>query len=370
LKENNRLVPVSVENTAARAVRALARAKRPLLALLLVGLGVSLVLEGVFIGMATTQTGCSTCHVTKTKLAELAESPHRDQDCRSCHVPGGAVGMVRLNVMAATNLLSWPFGGSGSTTGHSFSPVCASCHRAALETTVVASGIRMNHAAVTAEPRAQERDDQTNISSGGTILECSFCHADASHRPAKGGSASVAAHSLCGGSGCHDGVSAPNGCEVCHVDGPPAVDAAAAHPTDWTGRHGMGDLSTCAVCHEPSECRKCHGVDLPHDRQTSVFSHGSEAQEAGPACYECHGEATCVACHVIPMPHADDYLQGHSKDAVEQPPGTCGTCHLQSGCERCHLRHLHLGVAPEIIEKLEKISGVSADGEQHGGGSK
>ena len=65
------------------------------------------------------------------------------------------------------------------------------------------------------------------------------------------------------------------------------------------------------------------------------------------------------------------YLQTHGKDAVDKGTEVCVNCHLESGCLRCHVRHLHIGVAPEIIQKLEKfgVTGETSTGSSSSSGS-
>ncbi len=327
-----------------------------MLLVLLAGGGIVLVLELAFAGMATTQIGCTACHVSGAKAEELSDSPHADRSCRSCHAPGGVIAVARMNVRAASNLISYMTGRRYQTTGVSFSEVCRSCHAETLSQTVTVRGVRISHAAFVAA-RAQDGQNGELRSSQPVNLECSYCHSDAAHVAPAGGTTSLEVHSSCGTQACHDGVAVSDACDLCHTQRSSTTGASSPHPPDWGSTHGMGDLQSCSTCHEAAACKECHGVSLPHDPNTFAYAHGAEANQAGSACYACHEEASCSSCHAVPMPHADDYLTVHGRDAVDRGTEVCAKCHLESGCLRCHARHLHIGVAPEIIEKLEKASG-------------
>jgi len=329
------------------------KARRPLLIGLLVVVVVVVVLEFAFVTMATTETGCNVCHAPRVKGRELASSPHADQSCRSCHAPGGVVGFLRQNVRAGSNLVSVVTRRQGSEVGIAFSPVCRACHAGDIAQTVTAAGVRMNHAAV------------VRVS-----YDCTFCHPAVAHVPPAGSTDSTDPHSLCGSTACHENVNSASGCGTCHVN--PSIQATtSSHPAGWGTTHGLGDLSTCTTCHKPTECKKCHGVELPHDTGVFIYNHGKQAEEAGSACFACHEKRNCGTCHKVAMPHAAGYLQTHGKNAVDKGTEVCVNCHLESGCLRCHVRHLHIGVAPEIIQKLEKfgVTGETSAGSSSSSGS-
>lgn len=325
---------------------------------------VVVVLELVFVGMAVTNSSCSRCHLPQAKAAELAESPHAGQLCSSCHASsGGVLAMARVNLHAGANLLSYLTGGRQSPVGQSFSTACLSCHEKELRETVTVRGIRMNHPSL-ASPTSRDLGPSASQPLRSLEYDCTYCHAEVAHIPARGGTGSVDSHSLCEGSGCHDGATVSAACDVCHVEKPEARQTANPHPRAWSSSHGLGDLGTCLRCHQSGDCRECHGVDLPHDKDTFIYDHGVQAGASATACYSCHEAANCEACHAVPMPHQEQYLLRHGQDASENGPQVCANCHLESGCLRCHTKHLHTGVAPEIIEKLEK-----ATAEQSGGDS-
>ncbi len=345
------------------------KARRPLLIGLLVVVVVVVVLEFAFVAMATTETGCNVCHAPQVKGRELADSPHADQSCRSCHAPGGVVSFLRQNVQAASNLVSVVTRRQSSEVGIAFSPVCRACHAEDIAQSVTAAGVRMNHAALY-PPENQGTDEGDPAAAVRVSYDCTFCHPAVAHVPPAGSTGSTDPHSLCSGTACHENVNSANGCGTCHVN--PGIQATTSpHPAGWGATHGLGDLSTCTTCHQPTECKKCHGVELPHDTGVFIYNHGKQAEQAGSGCFACHEKQNCETCHKVAMPHAADYLQTHGKDAVDKSTEVCANCHLESGCLRCHVRHLHIGVAPEIIQKLENsgVTGETSSGSSSSSGS-
>ena len=114
----------------------------------------------------------------------------------------------------------------------------------------------------------------------------------------------------------------------------------------------MGDQTTCSLCHPSAYCEGCHKVALPHDPETYIYTHGTEAVSAGDACLSCHSQTACDGCHKMPMPHSADYLQKHGQDALDRGTDVCVGCHAPSGCDTCHERHIHPGVPDSVKKKL------------------
>jgi hypothetical protein len=147
---------------------------------------------------------------------------------------------------------------------------------------------------------------------------------------------------------CHTERNASLECETCHDDKVDREQVTSTiwrvtHGSTWQVTHGMGDTDSCATCHHPTYCSRCHGVALPHPADFGT-THGAPAQAARAKCSQCHDrKAFCDDCHGISMPHPASFLPKHSKLAAERHDGACMKCHYESDCDNCHTRHIHPG---------------------------
>lgn len=302
----------------------------------------ALLLESAFVASALTGEGCGACHAPAQAESRLAAA-HRSIACLGCHRDPGAPGWVRTNIRAAENLGSWILHRDSVVTvaAPPSEARCRACHDQALALVTESGGTRMRHSDVSATP-------------------CGRCHA--SHPPGPPAVGLVDPHRSC--RACHDGTTARSDCGTCHAGTPPSggtvpSDGQAAHPAGWAADHGMGSLASCADCHEPQTCAECHGVPLPHDRATFLYTHGDQAASAGEgACLACHDKGTCEACHTVPVPHPEGFLAEHPGVTPELGAEVCGTCHLRSGCDRCHLEHIHPGLPEDMRDRLRDSTGI------------
>jgi hypothetical protein len=298
---------------------------------------VALTLEALFAVTAVSNTACTLCHTSRQAEHRQEGTSHSALSCLSCHKQEGVLGIAALNVRAAANLGAALLPGVGTPPElpRYVEQRCVSCHEATLLSTVTSEGLKMSHV-------TPQREG----------LPCAECHVAAGH-PAED-DAEVDLHSRC--ASCHETDIASRDCGLCHETPTPVVPAAAdfAHPAGWAAGHGAGDLITCSLCHQPSFCRECHGVDLPHRTSSFIYDHGNEARDPSACTDLCHSQKTCDTCHLIPMPHAADYLPAHSKEALLHGRDVCTSCHLETGCVTCHLRHIHPGVPDSVKEKLSQ----------------
>jgi hypothetical protein len=308
-----------------------------------------LVLEILFAVSAASQSGCGLCHVPSQAAEDLTHSSHGENACKSCHKLPGISGTVRYNLQAADHFVTWltrrPTSSGGQARPLDLS-ACTRCHEGLAQGVVTVDGVRMSHKQVM---------ESVEGNSPGTDIPCTGCHARVAHTPAPGSVASLDPHSTC--VACHDGFTASKECKTCHTGASSTQLAAGTTPTDphpagWDVRHGMGDQSTCSLCHPSAYCQDCHKVALPHDPETYIYTHGTEAVSAGEACLACHSQSSCEDCHKMPMPHSTDYLQLHGQDAADRGSGVCVGCHAPDGCDTCHERHIHPGVPDSVKEKL------------------
>gem|GEM_PF-2808378 len=110
----------------------------------------------------------------------------------------------------------------------------------------------------------------------------------------------------------------------------------------WLSAHGKQVTKTCAVCHPPTKCRACHGLDMPHAR-TWQGIHGTEALARKATCLKCHSQTSfCDACHAK-LAHGLGWFAKHGPKS-KAGGATCRNCHAVSSvnaCEKCHARNVH-----------------------------
>lgn len=272
---------------------------------------------------------CRACH--RETLGDGSNTPgHESIGCMECHQ--GYRSLVKL--VGAGHIVEGaltPGASAYSAVGSVEDEACVSCHPVEKLLEVVESrGVRMSH---------------RGLPEGGYV--CVDCHEALVH-DTPDGKLPVPTMGMC--TTCHDGASAASSCDTCHPeraadDGDRLHDAewAQTHGAEWEKGHGLGDLSTCGVCHKPEKCTSCHGVPLPHPADFGVL-HGHQAIELGQAmCRTCHTDAFCSSCHGIEMPHPTGFLQQHSAVAKNRTDGRCLACHTSANCNECHERHTHPG---------------------------
>ena len=277
------------------------------------------------------EPNCSGCH---TDVAEShAALPHAEVACISCHGGTSRTGRIayRLVVMYHMRMPFLPFVGDTAAVD---STRCTQCHDRGAQPALVASrGIRINHRACTEG------------------LQCVLCHGGVGHELTERWASQYSMNQCLR---CHlrKNVYSEAGCEQCH-DGQfdPLVRTtrssfALVHGANWQQTHGMGDLQTCAGCHQSSVCARCHGELVPHDSRTIIAQHGRVAKDPQNQCASCHRQqAFCDGCHGIEMPHPDGFLQEHSTITRKLSQAVCDRCHLTSDCTACHHAHIHPGGA-------------------------
>jgi len=304
------------------------------------------VAEVGFVVQATTQSGCTWCHVPAQAVMEASSSgSHPDVACLGCHRTQGSLSLLELNVRAVRNLVVQVSPLADPDPSRSFVPsgTCLGCHESQItERLAIANDVRMRHSDV--------------LEAG---IPCADCHVRELH----GQSPVLPAltHGSC--SDCHNGKTAGTACEVCHLRAPSAGTAglpgieAIIHGPESQSLHGMGDLGTCTTCHARTFCKGCHGVELPHDLNSFPHLHGAQAVEANGACVTCHAQRFCDSCHQIEMPHPEEFLPDHRDNVESLQRANCERCHVPEDCEYCHEAHIHPALPPEVLERLRGTGG-------------
>lgn len=290
-----------------------------------------------FEAVSYTPSYCARCH--KAEQSFWKRSKHADAACHDCHGSRGGLSIISTKLNEYSMVLS-------QLTGQFDRPItafvdngnCMDCHTAIIDNKVIISrGIRMRHSDV--------------ISAG---IRCAACHSTVAH-----GSATKipTAPFMETCTPCHDGSKAPTKCDTCHVSRADPLPTgrvapwAVTHGARWTKTHGMGNLSTCIICHARSVCVKCHGMTLPHDDSWPAL-HGKAAitnlervaaSDKPRSCVGCHYRTFCDGCHQMAMPHPTGFLPTHSKAYKRYGRRVCANCHNLEECNECHIKHIHPG---------------------------
>jgi nitrate/TMAO reductase-like tetraheme cytochrome c subunit len=271
-------------------------------------------------------SSCAACHVSGAAYTSWKASPHAKVRCEQCHTNRAALAGVGNSLALASDFVR----GSGSG-ADAFVPgsACTSCHpRSTLTKPTIIRGLRMSH---------------TGLAEGG--YRCVDCHANTAHKlPA----ARLSSPTMSTCARCHNNVRVSGTCTICHPDETKSADRASrtdpewakTHGADWRALHGMGDLTTCTLCHKSSECQECHKVPLPHDAGF-ISGHGVLAKESKAACLTCHRQPFCDNCHGTPMPHPTGFLANHPGLTHGYDDPTCQKCHVADDCSSCHEKHIH-----------------------------
>lgn len=271
---------------------------------------------------------CRVCHVPAVAYAEWQKSSHSSVRCEQCHTDRAYLAGVGNSVALASDAWKTLRGKGTSDTVRVSDEACVACHpRAGLEKPVEVNGLRMSH---------------SGLAAGG--YRCTDCHAGVAHKLP---SSRVSGPTMSTCARCHNNVTVSGACSECHSE-PKSTDQARrsdpewskTHGPDWKRLHGMGDLSTCRLCHEPSKCEKCHGLPLPHD-EAFISQHAGAAKTAEARCLSCHTRSFCDNCHGIPMPHPVGFLADHPKTATSDSDPRCMRCHVELDCKQCHAAHVH-----------------------------
>ncbi len=299
------------------------------------GLGVTVVLIAILLlavgplTLAAPQS-CNTCHSRSGVYAQWRESSHSTVRCQACHTERGYLAGVGNSAALISEAWRTVFGGRGEVAWVG-DDACARCHpEIGEEETFVVGTLRMSH---------------VGLQDGG--YRCTDCHADVAHAL---DADRIAQPTMGTCTQCHDGIKAIARCEVCHPDAAGEGEAdrhdaewGRTHGSNWEKLHGMGELSTCGLCHKPTQCEGCHGVPLPHDSGFAA-THGQMAIGSRDPCVTCHTAAYCESCHGIEMPHPEGFLPGHPLIAQGLEDELCARCHTTANCNECHSKHVHPGV--------------------------
>jgi nitrate/TMAO reductase-like tetraheme cytochrome c subunit len=302
---------------------------------------------------------CGACHVIKAEVDTYKETAHHAAGvgCQECHTKPGVFSYFVRNLQGLSNVLAHATDTyERPITAYVGADTCTQCHsNEELGQDLVVGNIRINH---------------KGLREAG--YQCLTCHANISHPGTQTEVARLSQNVMAVCSRCHDGVTQPADCDVCHLGAVPgdhepvtvelkmsAKDCAGCHedevacrrchnglqmphPSDWEkSRHGTvvldRDESICVRCHtkeDPAFCDDCHGLEMPHPNSFRK-DHGAAAQKDRKLCVNCHGKNGCTTCHGIAMPHPSGFLATHT-GVARSSPAVCSRCHSAAYCNGCH----------------------------------
>jgi nitrate/TMAO reductase-like tetraheme cytochrome c subunit len=296
---------------------------------------------------------CGRCHVIKKEVVSYKTTAHfrAGVSCQDCHTKPGVFNYFIRNLQASTHIVEY-------ASGHYERPIttyvgvenCVTCHpKSQLDQDIVVGNIRVNHAGL--------RD---------AGFQCVTCHAEVAHGAVVpvGSRPTQSLMSYC--TKCHNGVTQPDRCSICHVNGVPKGTAqirmdlhmsrrdcvschasktfctkchnglVMPHPVGWLKLHGplvvQRGPRVCVTCHtkkDPTFCIDCHGIAMPHPADW-IATHPSTAASDPSLCAKCHGSDSCVACHGVTLPHPSSFIANHFT-YVAQEGQVCVKCHGNGG---------------------------------------
>jgi hypothetical protein len=297
----------------------------------------AIVLGAVSIGVtAVTLPGCDSCHWSGQFRTDSIEQAHAKIACAQCHVKsdvGSRLSYATYEIFNMRLRVIPSMGRAGSQVANS---TCLSCHQSINTRVTQAKGLRIQH---------------SKCAQGSM---CTDCHSATAHGASvKWRRTSHMEACL----DCHAANKVRQACTTCHVS-QPSVDELAAgpwyvtHGPGWMTTHGMGDWNTCAACHAPGYCARCHHITLPHGADF-IRTHGTTALTQRSDCTVCHQESFCKSCHGLDMPHPASFAPTHPATVRAMGQGACLKCHVSTDCETCHVKHIHPGgvlSAPKVSQ--------------------
>jgi hypothetical protein len=290
----------------------------------------------------TSPATCGVCHEIRPRVDAWRKSAHSEIGCYECHGDPGPAYLVpgkfaerarRLGSEAYAHAIGgYEISATAIKSGAGSVPdaTCERCHQ--LRRKVTAYGRVIDHA----------EHAKKNMS-------CVSCHRRTAHPGVlrEQGYAMMAACFACHGR--TKTAKAPGTCDVCHTKDFDLVPDPHKEASWLAGDHGKAartDTPHCAMCHERTFCRDCHGLDMPHPArgwEDGKNGHWTVAARDQAVCSKCHpgGANLCSTCH-----HQDsgyDNTRGpwvgqHFRIARERDVSSCFSCHAFDSCIRCHLK--------------------------------
>lgn len=283
----------------------------------------------------SSRAACALCH--RAQAAAQGKTAHKDVHCYACHLERGVwslpgqKGAEIFGMYPRALLRTKPSVPARQISNRR----CLTCHSPEWTQLVSGRRLRLMHSSCAAG------------------LTCDTCHAQTAHPRAVRWTSGPKMQDC---TGCHSERHVSVRCATCHIDkrdrgGSYRSPWRTPHGSNWARVHGMGQLQSCAVCHEAGYCAKCHGLDVPHAADFAD-RHGALARNEPSSCTTCHkGGRLCFGCHQIEMPHPTDFALKHMSVAEGRVDPSCFRCHAPGDCDTCHELHIH----PDLGDKWPSV---------------
>jgi nitrate/TMAO reductase-like tetraheme cytochrome c subunit len=301
------------------------------------------VLVTALAGLMAYSTGlpamCTGCHEMQPSVATWQASPHARAGCPQCHEPVTAWYDFPATFVFRSQMLKrdWdahnanPNATALTTATISMRPIpdanCLQCHDLTREVTLP-PGLTMDHAKHVARNKS-----------------CISCHRWTAHPP-PASEAPLLLMAQC--FNCHGrvpGSKAPGRCDLCHPKTFAARPQSHTPFAAWLAGHGKiakVDRQPCAMCHDDSFCRGCHGIDMPHPAgwvKGGAVTHSQFAKRDPQVCVHCHGPEPnlCSMCHHRGLGvRPGTWATSHSPTVNQRGAAFCMSCHNWLFCQGCH----------------------------------
>lgn len=306
-----------------------------------------LVLLGVAFDVGTASPVlCRSCHEMELRASSWESSAHAQVRCVECHqsptewyeLPERVADRGVMLVHDIRTHFSGDFDGEpiDALPAHAEAitdEVCLSCHDPNRKAT---SGFRILI------------DHAEHAKRNGS---CASCHVRTAH-PEETRGTPLTLMSQC--YTCHGTAQHPDAsdaCDTCHPAGYDLVPESHAN-SRWARGHGetaLDDAVLCTMCHTQSECRACHGIEMPHPPRWAegALGHAESAREDTTVCEQCHegGSDLCTMCHHTSYePMKGAWVAQHAAEVDDEGQEYCLRCHEQRYCSYCHTRLVEDGV--------------------------
>ena len=280
---------------------------------------------------------CDTCHEMDPYYTSWQASSHAAAECKDCHIPPGFIPYVEAKLFSIREVWVHFTGGAEAplaVTREIPAGSCLRCH-------AVPADLVLDNASFSHKLHQDQR--------------CATCHVRIVHTDVNPPFyRSPGAMTIC--LQCHDGITAPAECSVCHTPGhEPRGDCATCHGTDSWGSEFDHPFARTGG-HADIACSDCHV-----DRAGAALIPGTGLYEASPECASCHtpGHEPRGACNTC---HGTDSWDSGSEHPFPRTGG-----HVGVACTTCHISRPGAGLIPGTTLPVAPSDCMSCHRDQHRG---
>jgi hypothetical protein len=289
--------------------------------------------------MSGSSVVCNACHEMRPAVATWRTSAHAQVECPACHQSPRPASRFPEMLAERASLMQRDFGAhfsgdtsiapiaSMTTTSTISDETCLHCHDLSREVTV-RSDVIIKHA----------EHAKRNKS-------CVSCHLWTAH-PVPETERPLLLMARC--FTCHGRTAdakAPGTCETCH-SGEFEARPESHRSASWRTKHGKASQTKaqpCDMCHEPSFCTNCHGLQMPHpaDWVKGKPGHSTVGAANRQVCAQCHTEKPdlCSMCHhKDQQPANGPWVDQHPEMVRKRGASFCFECHKDVFCYDCHTK--------------------------------